>query len=98
RAMAAMPELAPASKNRFLKTSSVVTSINYSPESIIYATYGEAEDILRLIKKPRAVNCEGLKLPERSDGTATNSFSWKPLDSGGVLSIRHEGKNVEIMF
>lgn len=97
RAMAAMPELAPSSKNRFLKSSSVVTSINYSPESIIYATYGEAEDILRLIKKPRSVKCEGKKLPKINDGTA-DSFSWKPLDSGGVLTVRHGGKNVEIMF
>lgn len=97
RAMASMPELAPASKNRFLKTSSVVTSINYSPESISYSTYGEAEDMLRLIKKPCLIKCDGVKLREKSDGTAGN-FSWEPLNTGGVLTISHAGKNVEIEF
>ena len=97
RAMAVMPELAPASKNRFLKSTSLVTEIIYSVESITYITYGGAEDILRLKQKPRSIRCEGKTLPERNEVT-TDSFSWKSLERGGVLTVRHEGRNVEIKF
>ena len=47
-----MPELAPSGKNRFLGSTSVVTSIEYRPESITYTTYDPAKDILRLKQKP----------------------------------------------
>jgi hypothetical protein len=95
RAMALMPELAPASKNRFLGTTSVVTSINYSSNSINYSTHGAAEDVLRLKTKPGSVKCEGIGLKESSD-EETDCYSWKPLSTGGVLKIAHSGRNVEI--
>jgi len=97
RAMGTMPQLAPSSKDRFLKTSSIVRSIQYSPEEIIYSTYDEAEDILRLTKKPRSVTCDGTKLIESTDDIP-ESYSWKPLEKGGVLIVRHTGKKVEIIF
>ncbi|NSW95717.1 MAG: hypothetical protein HPY62_13500 [Bacteroidales bacterium] len=97
RAMGVRPDLAPASKNRFLKTTSLITEIKYLSKSITYKTYGEAEDILRLNQKPRSVKCEGKTLPEKNV-EATDSFEWRPLDSGGVLTVRHAGRNVEIGF
>jgi len=97
RAMGAFPELAPASKNRFLKTSSVVTFIKYSPAEIYYSTYDEAVDVLRLKKKPRSVTCDGVKLKEGTD-EIPDSYSWRALEKGGVLIVRHKGKSVEIGF
>ncbi len=97
RAMGAMPELAPGSKNKFLKTSSVVTFIKYSPNSISYITFSGAYDILRLRQKPGEIKCDGVLLQEQSNA-ADNSYSWEKLTQGGILRIRHTGKNVEVIF
>jgi hypothetical protein len=97
RAMAAMPELAPAGKNRFLGSTSVVTSIKYVPDSIIYSTYDPATDVLRLKKKPVKVTSDGTELKE-SGGTDKEGYSWRDLPSGGVLQVKHKGKDVRIFF
>ena len=97
RAMQAMPELAPSGKNRFLGSSSVVTSIQYRPESIAYTTYEPAIDILRLKQKPVAIICDGSEMEQVTDIT-NESFTWKELSEGGVLEIRHSGKNLIILF
>jgi hypothetical protein len=97
RAMAAMPELAPAGKNRFLGSTSVVTSIKYVADSIIYSTYDPATDVLRLKKKPVKVTSDGTELKE-SGGTDKEGYSWRDLSSGGVLQVKHKGKDVRIFF
>ena len=97
RAMAAMPELAPSGKNRFLGTNSIVTAITYKPEIIIYSTYGSATDILRLIRKPVKVTCDGLDLKETND-INSEGFNWKILTQGGAMRIKHSGKKVDIKF
>jgi hypothetical protein len=97
RAMYAFPELAPSDKNRFLGTSSVVTSINYRPDSIMYFTYDRATDILRLKQKPLRITCEGKELMESLDKNS-EGFSWKDMGAGGVLKIKHEGKKIIIFL
>jgi hypothetical protein len=95
RAMAAMPELAPTYKNRFLGTTSVVVSIQYGTGSIGYKTYGSATDILRLTRKPEKIECDGRELKESRDNNQ-EGYSWKALSSGGALQISHAGNKVEI--
>jgi len=97
RAMAAMPELAPAGKNRFLGTTSVVKSIHYAPDAINYLTYDAGTDVLRLTRKPGKIMCEGAVLTESPDDKM-EGYSWKDLTTGGVLKINHTGKKVEIGF
>jgi|WetSurMetagenome_2_1015567.scaffolds.fasta_scaffold02278_9 hypothetical protein len=97
RAMAAMPELAPSQKNRFLGTSSVVTLIQYNQNYISYSTYGSAIDILRLMKRPHKITCDGKEIMEFVDGNI-EGYHWNPLPVGGELLISHTGKNVEIGF
>lgn len=97
RAMAAMPELAPGNKNRFLGSSSVVTSIVYQPEDITYITYDKATDILRLKQKPVKITSDGTELKKFSDEN-TEGFGWKPLSTGGVLQIKHNGRKLTILF
>jgi hypothetical protein len=97
RAMAAMPELAPAHRNRFLGSSSVVTSINCTPKRINYSTYGPATDVLRLMQKPSKITCDGNNL-KRMTENSSEGYMWKPLSSGGVLHIAHNGKDLEIKF
>jgi hypothetical protein len=96
RAMAIMPELAPSEKNRLLGTTSVVTQINYSGNSILYNTYDkESSEVLRLTKKPKGISVDGKPLAESAAGES--AWSWQPLEKGGVLRIRKGvGKQVTI--
>lgn len=97
RAMAAMPELAPYDKNRFLGTSSLLTSIKYHPDYIKYSTYGSGADILRITRRPVKVTCDGLELKENNEGKP-DRYQWKPLHGGGELKVLHTGRNIEINF
>ena len=92
-----MPELAPWNKNRFLGTTSLVTSISYKPEAINYSTYDSASDMLRLTKKPGRITCDGAKMKETAD-VNSEGFSWKALPTGGVLKIKHTGKKINIFL
>jgi hypothetical protein len=97
RAMAALPELAPSHKNRFLSSTSIVSSIKYKPDAITYSTYDSATDILRLKQKPVKITCDGTEL-RGSDESNKGGYTWKPLPTGGVLHIIHTGKNTDISF
>jgi hypothetical protein len=97
RAMAAMPELAPANKNRFLSSTSVVTLIKYGPEVIFYSTYDSASDILRLKLEPVKITCDGVEL-KAINALNSEGFNWKPWNTGGVLEINHQGRKIEIKF
>jgi hypothetical protein len=97
RAMAAMPELAPAGKNRFLSSTSIVNSIKYEPASINYTTFDPAADILRLRQKPVKVTCDEVEIKESADNQP-DGYVWKNLQIGGVLQIKHHGKEVNIIL
>jgi hypothetical protein len=97
RAMASMPELAPSDKNRFLGTSSLVTNILYQKDKIIYTTYAGASDVLRLTTKPDKITVDGSELKE-SAMAGPEGYAWKPLTIGGVLRIKHSGKEVIIIL
>jgi hypothetical protein len=97
RAMAAMPELAPSNKNRFLGSTSIVRAIEYTPEIITYTTYDQATDILRLKKKPVRITFDGGELKE-SVVTHSDGYSWKNLKVGEVLLIKHQGNKVNIVI
>ncbi len=97
RAMSAMPELAPSHKNRFLGSTSVISSIEYKPEAITYSTYDSATDILRLKQKPVKITCDGIELKQSGD-TSSEGFKWEDLSEGGVLQIKHKGRKIIIFF
>jgi hypothetical protein len=97
RAMASMPELAPSNKNRFLGTSSLVTDIQYQKDRMIYTTYAGASDVLRLKSKPQKITVDGIELKE-ADTSGSEGYTWKPLNIGGALHLKHSGKKVIIFF
>jgi hypothetical protein len=97
RAMAALPELSPSHKNRFLSSTSIISSIKYVPEAIVYTTFDQATDILRLKQKPVRITCDGAELKESAD-TNSEGFNWKTLSAGGVLQIKHTGRKISILF
>jgi hypothetical protein len=96
RAMASMPELAPANKNRFLGTTSLVTDIDYERDKISYSTFSGAADVLRLTSKPARITVDGIELGKAATGST--GYEWKPLASGGVLRIIHTGRKVMILL
>ena len=68
RAMAAMPELAPAGRNRILGSTSVIKSVDYSAEGIRYSTFDMAStDIMRLKRKPESIMVNGNPCPKHPE-------------------------------
>lgn len=84
-AMAAVPELAPSDADHMLESSSVVQSISYSHEAILYKIFDKAShDIFRLVDKPARITVNGKLLKEKMKG---EGWRWQPLDKGGILTI-----------
>jgi hypothetical protein len=93
RAMAAMPELAPANKNRLLGSSSVITKITGQNGQIAYTTFDtEATEVLRLVTKPRKIRFNGSPCKE-TKSLSSKGWTWTPLEKGGILRIYHTGSN-----
>jgi hypothetical protein len=89
--LAAVPEWAPAGEDHLLRCGSAVREIRYRPGRVSFVTFDpEAETVLRLSFRPRAVTVDGLPLLRRQDLKAPG-WTWKPLGGDGVLRIRHEG-------
>ncbi len=99
RAMAAMPELAPAEKNRLLGTSSVVQSVKYLADRIEYITWDDsANEILHLISKPKSLTVNGKAINEEAD-KQKEGWSWQPLQKGGILMVYHNSGNaINILY
>jgi hypothetical protein len=99
RAMAALPELAPSDKNHLLGTSSVITFISYSHDSISYHTYdNRSSELLRLTSKPAGVLENGKKLDETGNQDS-GGWQWRVLKRGGILKLDHnKGNHILIRF
>lgn len=88
RAMAAMPELAPADQNHLLRTSSVCRAITYGSAAIRYAMHDRSgTERLRLTTKPARITAGGTELRERKDLSAPG-WTWRPMAQGGVVDLR----------
>ena len=99
RAMYAIPELAPANRDRLLGSTSVISEINYKTDSIRYITFDSTSvETLRLMKKPKNVAVNGKKLPKENKDSP-QEWKWKELDKGGILTIdKKEGRIIIISF
>ena len=98
RAMAAFPELAPASQNHLVYTTSVIRRISYGKEKIQYDTFDiNSVEVLRLASRPKTVLSGEVRLAESENRVQSGSWSWKPLKQGGVLRIEHHD-NAKILI
>lgn len=94
RAMAAMPELAPARKNRMLGSTSVVSAIDYTTSEIRYTTFDAvSSEVFRLMRKPSGISVNGKALDENTE-TGLPGWEWKSLETGGVLHLNKESREV----
>lgn len=102
RAMAAAPELAPKGQNHLLRTSSVIKSITYAPDSISYTTFDDAsQELLRVAFTPTRVTAGGkrlIRLESVADLSRQEGYTFNtPGDVPRVLRIRHDAAgDVEI--
>jgi hypothetical protein len=88
RAMDAFPELAPGNQNHLVSSTSVINKINYNDEAIKYESFDKASvEVLRLKTKPKQVKVNDVELSESGE---TEYWKWQPLDSGGILKVKHQ--------
>ena len=94
--LGAVPEWAPPDENHLLRSSSVVTLVNYATNAINYTTFDDGStETLRIAFTPANVFVNGASLPQRSD---LSQPGWVFTASNGVLRIRHDtGANVQIV-
>jgi hypothetical protein len=111
RSMAAMPELAPATDDHLLSTTSVVQHIFYRGQmgkyyypmskdtqniQLHYTVYDDrGTEQLRLMKKPSGVLFDDKKATEN---IKQEGYEWNALSKGGILTVRRTtAKNVVIL-
>jgi hypothetical protein len=93
RAMAANPALAPANKNRLIRTSSVITHIQYANSFISYNTFDpDSKEIFRLKNKPVSMQFDSLIANENIVFNG-NKWTWTSLTVGGILTVQHSSSN-----
>ena len=93
RAMATAPQLAPASADHLLSTTSIVKRISYQSTKISYSTFdASSEEFLRLTTKPKTVKANGKSLKETTKENQ-EGWTWQTLHTGGVARIKHSKEN-----
>ena len=89
-AMGAEPEWAPSTEGHVLRSSSIVTRVDYTPGRIAWSTFDpDATETLRLPARPDAVTVGDDRLVERVD-LDDEGWTAHPLSTGGfVVLVRH---------
>jgi len=89
-AMAAVPEWAPPDEVHVLRSTSVVSHVDYGPGHAAWTTFDDdATETLRLPGAPAAVSVAGAALAERAD-LDDEGYVVRTLPGGGaVLRVRH---------
>jgi hypothetical protein len=97
-AMGAVPEWAPRRENHLVRSSSIVTAVEYGPHRLAWSTFDrDATETLRLVSRPTGVAAGGSPLTARED-LAGEGFVVRPLASGGVvLRVRHRSPGAVVV-
>ena len=91
--IAAIPEWVPAGENHLLKSTSIVQTIQYDQNSISYRTFDDASiEVIRAKSKPRFIKIGNETIEQRTK-LDKQGWTWRALETGGVLKIRHETRN-----
>ena len=89
RAMGAVPEWAPHGASHMTRATSVVTTITYGPDEILYTTADpDGTEILKTGFTPAEITAGGLVLPQRVDLAEPG---WTYDAATGILRVRHAG-------
>ncbi|MBN1417960.1 MAG: hypothetical protein JXP34_04245 [Planctomycetes bacterium] len=94
RGMASVPEWAPSDEDHLLRSSSVVSFVEYEPARIVYRTFhDDAEELVKLRRLPEAILADdvSLKRVPAGDGSPLG-YTVEPVRRGGfAIRIRHRG-------
>ncbi len=108
-AMAFSPELAPSDQNKLLSSTSVIQLMEY-PKSLTdvavsnikstlihYVSFDKSSiETIRMTEKPTSVRVDRKDIPE-SDNIQVEGWSWRPMKSGGIITIIHiSGNNIVV--
>ncbi|MGA9531775.1 MAG: hypothetical protein WBR18_03585 [Anaerolineales bacterium] len=92
--MLSLPDLSPSAADHLLGTTSIVTSITYSPREIEYQTFdASAAEVLKLTFVPQRVLSGGIELPS-GDTEAHSGWIWD--EAASTLRVQHDHSSVEI--
>ena len=92
-AMGAVPDWAPPGEAHLLRSTSIVTHVEYAPDRVAWSTFDEdAMETLRMSTRPDAVTVSGAVLAERPDLDA-EGWVAQPLATGGfVVRVQHHAR------
>ena len=96
-AMAAAPDWAPRTEDHLLRSTSVVSQVEYTPGRVRWTTFdGAATEMLRLTFRPARVLSGGTLLSKRQTLDAAG-YTETPLATGGYLvHVRHASRGVVV--
>jgi len=92
RGMASVPQWAPPNENHLLKSSSVVRSIKYEADKIVYRTFDtDSKELFKLVNQPLKIIAGDKELKTAKDIERSNDcYSMQAVSGGGfVVRIRH---------
>jgi hypothetical protein len=91
-AMGAVPEWAPPGESHLLRSTSVVSQVEYGPGRVAYRTFdGDSTETLSVPSSPTQVTAGGQELEAREDLEAAG-YTVAPLAGGNfVVRVRHTG-------
>jgi hypothetical protein len=98
--MGAIPEFAPAGENHLLRSSSVVTHVEYAKAAVSYKTFDlEATEVLRLKSRPTQISAGAAMLAIVED-PSKEGYSVTPLAGGDfVVRVHHRAAHeVKVAF
>ena len=114
RAMAAMPELAPAGQDHILESTSVIQLAEYPPGINRFLGHdvpdGQAGRALVHYRTYDDASVETLRMKEKpaevwigrheipESSAAKEGWEWSPLPEGGILTVRHDSYNQVIIL
>jgi len=86
-----VPQWAPPDENHLLKSSSIVRSIKYGADKIVYKTFdAESRELFRLANKPREILAGDKKLEPGDIEQSGDCYTVQALAGGGfAVRIRH---------
>ncbi len=89
-ALGAVPDWAPGDEVHLLRSTSIVTHVDYSPGRVAWRTFdADSTETLRLPSRPRSVTASGAPVMERSDLQDVGYVVRRAPTGGVVLAVRH---------
>jgi len=89
RGMASVPQWAPPNENHLLKSSSIVRSIKYEADKIVYRTFDtDSKELFKLVNQPLKIIAGDKELKTAKDIERSNDCYTVQVLAGGGFAVR----------